>query len=59
MPVTYFAYLCYPRLKFGDDLDQEPEIKFDRPEEWKYQKVLPIQFSVLHKWTNKDKELYT
>jgi hypothetical protein len=58
MSVTYFAYLCYPHLQLGDDLDQEPEIKFESPEEWKYQKILPIQFSILHGWTSKDKGLY-
>ena len=60
MSVTYFAYLCYPlRYSYEDDTVREPEIKFEEPAKWKYQKVLPIQFSVLHKWTNKDKELYT
>ena len=55
----YAAWLCYPRQLFGDDLtDTEPEIKFEEPEEWKYEKVIPIQFSVLHSWTDKDKELY-
>ena len=59
MSVTYYAYLCYPRLvEFDDDLDQEPEIKFEKPPAWKYEKILPIQFSILHGWTNKDKELY-
>ena len=58
MSVTYYAYLCYPRLEFDDDLDQEPEIKFEEPAVWKYEKILPIQFSILHGWSNKDKGLY-
>lgn len=52
------AWLCYPQLHFGDDLDQEPEIKFEQPEQWMYEKIIPIQFSVLHRWTDKDKGLY-
>ena len=54
------AYLCYP-YSYGDEDDNEPVelvIRFEQPEKWKYEKVLPIQFSVLHGWTNKDKGLY-
>lgn len=60
MSVTYFAYLCYPRAhSYQDDEDDtEPVIKFEPPEEWQYEKILPIQFSILHGWTDKDKELY-
>jgi hypothetical protein len=54
----YMAWLCYPSLQMGDDLDQEPEIKFEEPERWRYSKIIPIQFSVLHQWSDKDKELY-
>lgn len=33
------AYLCYPRLQMGDSIeDNEPEIKFEQPAEWKYKK---------------------
>jgi hypothetical protein len=42
----------------GDDLDQEPEIKFEEPESWRYYKIIPIQFSALEQWSDKDKELY-
>jgi hypothetical protein len=56
MSVTYFAYLCYPPSE--DKEDNEPEIKFRPPEKWEYEKILPIQFSILHGWTYKDKELY-
>ena len=51
----YAAWLCYPHQFFDDDdlTDNEPEIKFEQPEEWKYE---TIQFSVLHCWT--DKRLY-
>ena len=54
----YMAWLCYPSLQMGDDLDQEPEIKFEEPESWMYDKIIPIQFSILHQWTDKDKGLY-
>lgn len=61
--MSYIAYLCYPQLLMGDDLeDNEPVIKFEEPEEWRYEKVLPIQFDVLHRWDDhkrpKDKRLY-
>jgi len=52
----YMAWLCYPSLQMGDDLDQEPEIKFEEPERWRYSKIIPIQFSVLHQWSDKDKD---
>lgn len=55
MSVTYFGYLCYSHDALND---REPEIKFEPPESWKYDLVLPIQFSVLHGWTEKDKALY-
>lgn len=61
MPATYFAYLCYPHDNCNSDeeiVDSNPEIKFEEPLEWKYEKILPIQFSILHSWSNKDKELY-
>lgn len=64
MSVTYFAYLCYPcAYSYEDDTDDdtgnmEPVIKFEKTEEWKYEKILPIQFSILHGWTDKDKGLY-
>lgn len=50
---SYIAFLCYPH-KQGDGL----EIKFEKPDEEQYSRVLAISFSVLHQWTNKDKELY-
>ena len=54
----YMAWLCYPSVQMGDDEEQEPEIKFSEPESWMYEKVLPIQFSVLHQWSDRDKGLY-
>jgi hypothetical protein len=52
----YMAWLCYPHTY---DLESDkPEIKFEQPESWKYSKIIPIQFSVLHTWTDKDKGLY-
>ena len=50
--MSYMAFLCYHYD------DNEPVIKFEHPEQWKYEKVIPIQFSVLHGWTNQDKGLY-
>jgi hypothetical protein len=57
--MTYIAYLCYPRPAFGDVMeDIEPEIKFEKPAEREYEKILAIQFSVLHTWLDKDRMLY-
>ena len=58
--MSYIAYLCYPYNVEEDDLwgEEEPKIKFEEPEEYRYEKVIPIQFSVIHEWTHKDKELY-
>jgi len=37
--VTYMAYLCYPRLRFGDSTeDNEPQIKFEQPVRGEYEK---------------------
>jgi len=56
--MMYMAWLCYNE-SFGDSIDDaETKIVFEEPEEWKYTKVIPIQFNVLHQWSNKDKELY-
>lgn len=55
--MNYMAYLCYPH-PYDDEDDIEPVIKFEEPEEWKYKKIIAIQFSVLHYWTDKDKGLY-
>lgn len=58
------SYLCYPRPYATDDpyADEELVIKFEEPEEWRYEKVLPIQFDILHRWDDhkrpKDKRLY-
>ena len=54
--MTYLAYLCYP---IHDELLEETVvIQFEQPPSWKYAKVVPIQFSVLHSWADADKELY-
>lgn len=52
----YIAYLCYPYAY--DDDDVEPTIKFEEPASYLYDKVVPISFSVIHRWTQKDEELY-
>lgn len=50
--MSYMAYLCYPH-SYDDEDDNEPVelvIKFEEPEQWKYETVIPIQFDVLHRW---------
>lgn len=58
--MSYMAYLCYPSHDYDEDEEWtcDPVIKFEQPKEWMYEKIIPIQFSVLHSWTDKDKELY-
>lgn len=57
--MSYIAYLCYPfSYDEEDEDDNEPVIKFEEPEGWMYEKIIPIQFSVLHRWGDKDKGLY-
>ena len=59
--MSYMAYLCYPQ-SYDDEDDNEPEIKFEEPEQWMYETVIPIQFDVLHRWDDhkrpKGKRLY-
>jgi hypothetical protein len=55
----YIAWLCYLRPTEDDeDEDSSPVVEFKEPADWKYGKVIPISFSILHSWTDKDKELY-
>lgn len=54
--MSYIAFLCYRYDEDGEEV--EPIIKFEEPEKWTYQKIIPIQFSVLHTWTGKDERLY-
>ena len=54
--MMYSAWLFYPHTY--DLEDNEPEIKFSEPNSWMYAKIIQIQFSILHQWTDKDKELY-
>ena len=56
--MMYMAWLCYPRAYGLDEYEAEPEIKFSEPKSWMYEKILPIQFNVLHQWSDKDKGLY-
>ena len=58
--MSYLAYLCY-RTDYDDDnelLNQTVTVEFERPQDWKYNNVIPIQFSPLNAWSNKDKELF-
>lgn len=58
--MSYLAYLCY-RNSYDDDnelIDEAVVIEFEQPPSWRYAKVVPIQFSPLHSWTDKDKDLY-
>ena len=51
----YIAYLCYPALQMGDDLDDEqPEIRFEEPDRWMYSRVVPITFSPLKDWKHEE-----
>jgi hypothetical protein len=55
----YMAYLCFPRpYDEEDEEDQEPTLKFEEPSRYLYEKVIPISFTVLHEWADKDKRLY-
>ena len=54
----YSAWLCYPQPFEDDDDAPDACIEFSEPASWKYGKVLPISFTILHSWTDKDKELY-
>lgn len=55
----YKAYLCFPYIDDEDDGgDTEVLVVFEEPYEYKYQKVVPISFSVLQKWTAMDQRLY-
>ena len=57
--MSYIAYLCYPHPYEDDEEDDcEPTLKFSEPASWQYARVTPIQFSVLHNFTDKDKGLY-
>jgi hypothetical protein len=55
----YIAWLCCPNT-FEDDEDEDhsPVVEFSEPASWKYGKVIPVSFTILHSWTDKDKELY-
>lgn len=53
----YMAYLCFSQ---GDDDEECPEatVVFKEPNHYLYEKVIPISFTILHKWTDKDQRLY-
>lgn len=48
--MSYIAYLCYPHSYDEEDEELETVIKFEEPEQWKYETVIPIQFDVLNEW---------
>ena len=55
----YIAYLCFDHTYEGDDEDfTGATVVFDEPSRYRWQKVLPISFSVLQEWSEKDKGLY-
>lgn len=49
------AWICYPTSYSDDneDWDLDPVIVFEEPPAWKYNKVIPIAFSVLKDWNEK------
>lgn len=56
--MTYKAYLCYQHPYDDDEEDPEPVLKFEEPSRYMYGIIIPITFSVLHDWADKDKGLY-
>lgn len=55
--MSYIAWICYS-ASYDEEDDFEPVIVFEEPPTWKYKQIVPISFSVLHSWTDKDKKLY-
>lgn len=57
--MMYMAYLCFEH-SYDDDDEDLPEVKvvFEEPSRYLYKKVLPISFTVLNQWTEKDRNLY-
>lgn len=55
----YIAYLCYPHVYLEED-DHEPdvEIKFQEPDRYMYDKIIPISFHPLVSWSDKDADLF-
>jgi len=52
--MTYLAYLCW---KFDDE---QPTIEFSEPHRFtSYIRIIPIHFSVLMSWTDKDISLFS
>lgn len=55
----YLAYLCYRHSYDGDErIDEDVVVEFSEPDSYHYSKVIPIQFTPIHSWTDKDKALY-
>jgi hypothetical protein len=53
----YLAYLCYHHHYDGEE-ELDPIIKFEQPTSYLYAQVIPIQFNVIHTWTEHDRKLY-
>jgi hypothetical protein len=49
--MMYRAWICYESNSWFVD-DDKPEIKFSEPDIYKYSKIIPISFSVLHDCTD-------
>ena len=49
--MMYRAWICYESNSWFVD-DDKPEIKFSEPDSYKYSKIIPISFSVLHDCTD-------
>ncbi len=46
------AWLCYTRAQLDDPLTEDsellpPDIKFEQPSEWEYDKIVPIVYAVI------------
>jgi hypothetical protein len=41
------AWICYKRVDEDDDYVEAPEILFEEPNQWNYNKVIPIVYAEL------------
>ena len=59
--MSYLAYICYNHTYDDDNelIDENPEIRFEEPDRYRYSKVIPITFNPLHSWSEKDAKIHT
>lgn len=59
--MSYCAWLCYKHTYDDDNelIDETTEIVFEQPESWRYDQIIPIQFTPLTSWNAiMDKKLW-